>query len=100
MSNRHAVTTGTRDALLDATEALFSERGHAAVGIREIVDRAGVNIAAINYHFGSKSALYLETVRRAMARSEHDSAWAVLEDRPASPEAAHYVGLLHSNRQD
>lgn len=69
----------TRTALLDAAETLFSARGYAAVGIREIVDRAGANIAAINYHFGSKAELYLAAVERAMTRSGEDP-WKRLEE--------------------
>ena len=60
------IQADTRAALLDAAEALFSRKGYAAVGIREIVEQADVNIAAIKYHFGSKADLYTETVRRAM----------------------------------
>ncbi len=57
----------TRLALLDAAELLFSQRGYADIGIREIAQQAGVNIAAIKYHFGSKHDLYLATVQRAMS---------------------------------
>ena len=59
-------TNQTREALLEAAERLFSSRGYAAVGTREIAERAGANLASIKYHFGSKHDLYLETVRRAM----------------------------------
>ncbi|MHC4784968.1 MAG: TetR/AcrR family transcriptional regulator, partial [Planctomycetota bacterium] len=76
-------------ALLDAAEGLFSKRGYAAVGIREITDAAGVNIAAIKYHFGSKSELYLQTVRRAMERSETAASYEVLREGISEPlEAA------------
>ncbi|MHC4273695.1 MAG: TetR/AcrR family transcriptional regulator [Planctomycetota bacterium] len=79
----------TRGALLDAAEGLFSKRGYAAVGIREITDAAGVNIAAIKYHFGSKSELYLQTVRRAMERSETAASYEVLREGISEPlEAA------------
>ena len=79
----------TREALLDAAEALFSSKGYAAVGIREITDAAGVNIASIKYHFGSKSELYLETVKRAMERSETAASWEVLREGLTEPlEAA------------
>jgi AcrR family transcriptional regulator len=80
---------GTRGSLLDAAEELFSRKGYAAVGIREITDAAGVNIAAIKYHFGSKSELYLETVKRAMEQSETSASWEVLREGPPDPlEAA------------
>jgi AcrR family transcriptional regulator len=68
----------THDALLDAAEELFAQHGYAAVGIREIAERAKANIAAIKYHFGSKSELYLATVRRAMSRGEAAAAWDAL----------------------
>lgn len=60
----------TRIELLDAAEALFSANGYDAVGIREIAQQAGTNIASIKYHFGSKHELYLQTVSRAMTRPQ------------------------------
>ncbi len=72
-------------ALLDAAETLFSQKGYAAVGIREIVEHAGANVAAIKYHFGSKSGLYTEAVRRAMERRETAAPWEVLQECPATP---------------
>ena len=82
----------TRDALLEAAETLFSERGYTAVGIREIADRANVNIAAIKYHFGSKRDLYFETVRRAINDKESSCAWNVLEDHV--PTTAREAGAV------
>ncbi|GAA6133582.1 transcriptional regulator PsrA [Oceaniserpentilla sp. 4NH20-0058] len=49
------VDTVTR--ILDAAEALFAERGFAETSLRSITTRADVNLAAVNYHFGSKKAL-------------------------------------------
>ena len=47
----------TKQKILDAAEELFSDNGFAATSIRAITARAGVNLAALNYHFGSKDAL-------------------------------------------
>ncbi len=47
----------TSRAILDAAEQLFSERGFAETSLRTITSRAGVNLAAVNYHFGSKKSL-------------------------------------------
>lgn len=43
--------------ILDAAEHLFADRGFAETSLRTITGRAGVNLAAVNYHFGSKKAL-------------------------------------------
>ena len=50
----------THERILDAAETLFAERGFEGVSVRDIVAAANVNLAAINYHFGSKSALLME----------------------------------------
>ncbi len=47
----------TVDRILDAAEALFAERGFSETSVRTITSAAGVNLAAVNYHFGSKKAL-------------------------------------------
>jgi AcrR family transcriptional regulator len=49
---------GTRDRLMQAAGRLFAEYGFHAVSVRSIVAEAGVNLGAINYHFGSKQALF------------------------------------------
>lgn len=56
----------TREQLLDAASEVFAEHGYRNATVREICQRAGANIAAINYHFGDKEALYTEVVRRCM----------------------------------
>ena len=48
----------TRQALLDVAGQVFAERGFADATSKEICERAGTNIAAVNYHFGSRGALY------------------------------------------
>jgi len=48
---------GTKEALLDAAEELFADYGFAATSLRAITAAAQVNLAAVNYHFGSKEAL-------------------------------------------
>lgn len=82
------MTPKTPESLLDAAEALFSERGYDSVGIREIAERAGANLAAIRYHFGGKRELYLEVVRRAMRQRATYAAWQLLETPPRSRREA------------
>ena len=57
----------TRARILDAAERLFGEEGYKAVSLRSITAAAGVNLAAIHYHFGSKEGLLDELVRRRAA---------------------------------
>lgn len=54
----------TRDLILDAAEEVFASRGYHGASVRTITSKAGVNIAAINYHFGSKEALFEAVFRR------------------------------------
>ena len=58
--------TDTRERILDAAEALFVEHGFEATTMRMITGRAGVNLASINYHFGSKEALIQDVFRRRL----------------------------------
>lgn len=48
----------TKQRLLDAAERLVAERGFDGVSLRDITTGAGANVAAVNYHFGSKEQLY------------------------------------------
>ncbi len=54
-----------RQRLLDAAGELFAEKGFRLAGTREICQRAGTDIAAIHYHFGSKEKLYEAVLRYA-----------------------------------
>ncbi|SEP46256.1 TetR/AcrR family transcriptional regulator [Amycolatopsis saalfeldensis] len=56
----------TRAQILDAAERLFAERGFRGTSIRAITDLAGVNLAAVGYHFGSKAELLTAVARRVV----------------------------------
>lgn len=49
--------SATTQRILDTAEVLFAEKGFAETSLRTITSKAGVNLAAVNYHFGSKEAL-------------------------------------------
>jgi len=55
----------TKHRLIEAAGAIFAEKGYAAASIREICQRAEANLAAVNYHFAGKRALYVAAVRHA-----------------------------------
>jgi len=57
----------TKERILDAAEALFAELGFAPTSMRNITGTAGVNLAAVNYHFGSKEELIKAVFTRRLA---------------------------------
>lgn len=56
----------TKDRILGAAEELFAQHGFAGTSLRLVTSHADVNIAAVNYHFGSKENLVNEVFRRRM----------------------------------
>ena len=60
------VTTNNRQAILDAAEISFAQKGYAATSLREIADLAGVTPAMIHYYFGSKLALLREVLEQSL----------------------------------
>jgi len=59
--------SATKGRLVAAASELFAGRGFHGTTVRDIAARAGVNVAAGNYHYGSKKALYLEVFRAQFA---------------------------------
>ena len=57
----------TKLRILDAAEAVFAEHGVEAASLRSITATAGVNLAAVHYHFGSKQALFHAVLLRRIA---------------------------------
>jgi AcrR family transcriptional regulator len=90
----HDPPQATRRRILAAAGALFAERGFRGATMREIAQRARVNLAAAHYHFGSKQALYLEVVRGEFEKLEKK-----LAARGASP-AASLDGLSRSQLEE
>ena len=58
--------TDTKSKILDAAEELFMEHGFEATSLRLITTAAGVNLAAVNYHFGSKEELFQAVLTRRL----------------------------------
>lgn len=81
----------TVERILDAAELLFAERGFSETSLRQITSRAEVNLAAVNYHFGSKNALIQAVFARFIepfTRNLRESLEAVIgNDNHVSPES-------------
>jgi len=56
----------TKERILGAAEILFAQRGFDGASLRQLTAAAGVNLAAVNYHFGSKDRLVEEVFRRRL----------------------------------
>ncbi len=69
----------TKQRLIEAAEALFADEGFDRVSVRDITNKAAANVAAVNYHFGSREGL----VAVVMARYTNP----VTEERMARLEA-------------
>lgn len=59
-------SASTKERILTAAEVLFAQRGFDGGSLRQLTSAAGVNLAAVNYHFGSKEKLVEEVFRRRL----------------------------------
>ena len=77
----------TKNKILDAAESLFAEKGFNGTSLREITSRAEVNLAAVNYHFGSKKELIKAVMSRYMNELSPrlEASLQVINDSDAKP---------------
>ena len=66
MIDLRAKGDGTKGRLLEATEKLIAEKGFDAVSVRDITGLAKANVAAVNYHFGSREGLLVAVLEHRM----------------------------------
>ena len=76
----------TRTRILDAAEELFMQHGFEGTSMRHLTSRAGVNLAAVNYHFGSKHALIEAVFRRRLDPMNAERIAALERLQDGSPE--------------
>src|SRR5689334_415996 len=77
----------TTERLIDAAERLFSEQGYDATSLRQLIAEAGVNLASIHYHFGSKQELLDAIIARRAGpvNQERRASLDALEKRGTPP---------------
>lgn len=75
----------TKDRILGAAEELFAQFGFGGTSLRQVTSRADVNIAAVNYHFGSKENLINEVFRRRMDEMSGQRLHQLEQARSAHP---------------
>jgi AcrR family transcriptional regulator len=110
----------TKDKILDIAERLFGEQGYESTSLRHVIFEAGVNLAAVHYHFGSKEELLDAVVLRGAAplneerialldRYEKESApnavsvekvlrailWPTFRMKERNPQFVKLMGQLH-----
>ncbi|MGH8160237.1 MAG: TetR/AcrR family transcriptional regulator [Rhodanobacter sp.] len=96
-TNQRHSHSDTRKRLLEATEWLFIEGGYEAMSLRHITARAGANLAAVNYHFGSKEALVQEVLSQRLDRLNRERLQllgACEQERPEGLDATTVLGML------
>ena len=74
---------GLKTQILDTAEDLFAENGYAAISIRRIADKAGVNPALVHYYFGNKKALLQQVMERSL--EPLGRAIAAMKNGPEAP---------------
>jgi AcrR family transcriptional regulator len=80
--------TETRGRLLAAAERLFARHGFEATSVRDITSEADCNVAAVNYHFGGKEKLYVETFRGLLGELRDRRIQRIRRDMEEAGEAA------------
>ena len=85
-SARPVASERTKERLIDAAGEMFAELGFHHTTVRQICERAGANIAAVNYHFRDKTGLYTEVVRQSMHAAHLDAIRAAFDQNAPAEE--------------
>jgi len=84
----------TKVKILDAAEVLFARDGYYATSLRAITSAAGVNLAAVNYHFGSKETLLEEVIGRRLDPLNQARSSALEQVLQETPSARAVLGAF------
>lgn len=92
-TNSH-VGRATRDQIIAVTLETIQKEGLASLTIRQIAERAGVNVAAVNYHFGSKDALVNEVLAELTAGLREAFGHLADDSRPARERLRQFLDVF------
>jgi AcrR family transcriptional regulator len=91
----HAVS-GTQSRILEAAGEIFADAGFRKATVREICKRAGVNLAAVCYHFGDKEGLYFEVLKywHDVSTGKYPLDSAIDRDLPPEERLRNFIRLF------
>lgn len=86
----------THERILESAQKLFAEKGLDATSVRDITAAAGCNVAAVNYHFGGKENLYLESFKAMLGplRDQRLAMIAELTQRDPVPTLEEFLATF------
>ena len=92
-------SSSTRESILDTAEALFAQQGHDGTSMRQITGAAGVNLASVNYHFGSKESLVQAVLkrRRPCSTASACACWTSSKPKPRASRSSPRKSLTPSS---
>ena len=87
----------TKEKIMDIAEGLFGEQGYGSTSLRQVIAEAGVNLAAVHYHFGSKEDLLDALIlRRAVPLNQERLAMLERYEKEAAPESPAVENVLYA----
>lgn len=90
----HSFSMDTRQRIIEAAGEIFASHGYQGATVRQITERAGVNLAAINYHFGDKAELYAEVLSVCRCSAQEIDALPWPESAPPEEQVRFFIERL------
>lgn len=83
----------TKERLFEAAIEVFAERGYQGATVRAICERAGANVASVNYHYGDKENLYAQVLNHIFSnpRATHGAQRPDMTNAPAEDRLREYI---------